>query len=170
MFKLSSPINYLTALSLLIVLKSNIKIKDTKQFKRWPRKGYSSTDYLDLKVNCTLMFQFCLHFHVNNLNVYETMYSMLPYLLNRNVGLTIFESWPTSKNERCPLSYTEGGIVLASRASFGHPKPSKITPRETKNLWELFLKISISNTKLNFFHLHIIPMTLCKDLMPNVNE
>ena len=65
------------------------------------------------------------------------------------------------------------GMVLASRASgclFGHPKPLKSTPQDTqKILWGISLNVNLKH-EIEFFHHHIIPMTLYKDIMPYFDE
>ena len=60
-------------------------------------------------------------------------------------------------------------MVLASRASgclFGHPKLLKSSPQDTHNFCEDFSKNANLKHIIEFFHLHIIPMTLYKDIMP----
>ena len=60
-------------------------------------------------------------------------------------------------------------MVLASRASgclFGHPNPQKAPIRTPKFFWEdFFLNVNLKHI-IEYFHHHIIPMTLHKDIMP----
>ena len=49
--------------------------------------------------------------------------------------------------------------VLASRASFGHPKPSKSPLRTPQNIYEKFLKISFFKHKIEIFLFNIIYKT-----------
>ena len=63
-------------------------------------------------------------------------------------------------------------IVLASRVSgclLDTQIPKSHPSRHPKMLGSYLLK-SISSIKLKFFDLNIIPMILCKDLIPNFNE
>ena len=55
-------------------------------------------------------------------------------------------------------------------ASFVHPNPHKSPLRTPTHFGEYFFRMSILSIKLNNFYLNIIPMTLCKDLMPNFNK
>ena len=50
--------------------------------------------------------------------------------------------------------------------SFLTPKPLKSTPQDTQFFCEAFLKMSISSMKFDLFHLHVIPMTFYKEIMP----
>ena len=56
-------------------------------------------------------------------------------------------------------------MVLASRAS-GCLFPLKSTSQDTPIFFEEFLKMSISSISIELFHLHVIPMTFYKDIMP----
>ena len=49
---------------------------------------------------------------------------------------------------------------------FLSPKPLKSTPQDTQNiLWRISSNVNIKHI-IEFCHLHIIPMTLYKDIMP----
>ena len=64
-------------------------------------------------------------------------------------------------------------MVLASRASgclFEHPNPQKAPIRTPKIFCEEFRKMSISSIIIKFFHFHIIPMTLYKDIIPYFDQ
>ena len=55
-------------------------------------------------------------------------------------------------------------IVLANRVSLRAPKPLKGTPPDTQNFRDDFFNGNLKHI-IEFFHLHIIPMTLYKDIM-----
>ena len=51
-------------------------------------------------------------------------------------------------------------------ASFWTPKPLKSTSQDTQIfLWGIFLNLNLKHI-IDFFHLHVIPMTLYMDIMP----
>ena len=63
-------------------------------------------------------------------------------------------------------------MVLVSRASgclFGHPNPSKETLRTPIFLCGISKDLNLKLI-IEFFHLHIIPMTLFNDIMPYFDE
>ena len=68
--------------------------------------------------------------------------------------------------ERIRHGLSQQGVCV----SFWTPKPFKSTPPDTQFLCEEFLKMSISSILLDFFHLHVIPMTLYKNIMPYLDK
>ena len=61
-----------------------------------------------------------------------------------------------------------GTMVLASRASgclFGHPNPRKPSLRTPPKIRGISSNVNLKHI-IEFLHLHIIPMTLYKDIMP----